>query len=330
MRDISDTLSSFIKDSGISHKETSTSYIFDCPRCNKREKLYIRKNDGRFICFVCRDNSNFYGRAENALTELTNTDIQQIKALLYKDYEQLSIENHLDIHLKDFFDDIDELPEEVQLTEVVYPINFYPIDHKLSEAGISYLNGRGISLGIAKIYDIQYDILNSRVIFPLKINNKLIGWQGRTTKDDLVRYAKENGRVYQKSLNSKGMPRAQSIMFYDRIAPGSHIIICEGPIDAIKADSCDGGNIATLGKTISDGQICLLKSKYPKRIYLGLDPDAYKESEKLVEKFSEIDVYNLEIPKPYKDLGEMDFKDVKELFLSAKKINNGHIFFNLI
>ena len=52
-------LNKYIKDLGISFKETSKSFIFNCPLCNGKDKLYVRKNDGRFRCFKCATDNGF-------------------------------------------------------------------------------------------------------------------------------------------------------------------------------------------------------------------------------------------------------------------------------
>jgi hypothetical protein len=84
-----------------------------------------------------------------------------------------------------------------------------------------------------------------------------------------------------------------------------------------------------MGKGVSRQQIELIRKKSPRAIYIGLDPDADIEMSNLVKEFSDIDCYLLEVPKKYKDLGEMSFEGVYDLFKRSKKVDNSYLFVDL-
>ncbi len=132
------------------------------------------------------------------------------------------------------------------------------------------------------------------------------------------------------------------MMFANRLVGSKHVVVCEGPIDAIKADWC-GGNVATMGKAVGLGQVKTLRDPDRlnrqqvgaicgagiQKVYLALDDDAARETERLVRQFSDLEVYQMIPPAPYHDLGEMDYPEVLELFRGAKRVNPGNVFISL-
>jgi hypothetical protein len=304
-------LSKFIKDSGISYKQTSNSFVLTCPRCSKKDKLYIRKNDGRFICFYCSDHERFSGKAEYALSEYLGIPVHIIQEQLYpENASRAALPPFLDIS----FDSAQPLSVELVDSPITnWPIGTYPLDHKYSQKGLEYLNMRGISLGLAKEYRLRYYPIQSRILFPVYSQKQLYGWQSRTVTNQMP-----------KILSSKNLQKSQFVMFEDRLKYNAHVIICEGPIDAMKAHLC-GGNIATMGKLISRQQITCILSYKPTKIYLALDPDAAKETNALLQTFGDYDCYLLSPKKGKKDLGEMSLEEVYQSFLVAPKVNRFHL-----
>lgn len=117
-------------------------------------------------------------------------------------------------------------------------------------------------------------------------------------------------------------------MFSDRIN-AEHAVLCEGPIDALKAHLC-GGNVAALGKGVSSHQLELLKHSGITRLYLALDPDAFVESQNILKLMVQyVEVYDMRPPQPYKDLGEMPMEEVKVLMDQAPKLDANHMFLYL-
>src|SRR5277367_2239753 len=97
-----ESLKNVIASSGVSYRDNGKSFIFECPRCNKRNKLYIEKTEGFFACFKCKADG-FKGRAEYALSELLGLPVADLKDKLYSGtYTQFS--KVLDLNLKDYFE----------------------------------------------------------------------------------------------------------------------------------------------------------------------------------------------------------------------------------
>jgi hypothetical protein len=307
-------------------KQNSKSYILACPRCSKKDKLFIRKRDGRFVCWVCKERDNFQGAPEYALAEITGRSISELRALLYGS-ETISGEVSLALDLTDFYDDSQEEVTSRYVPEVVPSPDFRDLDNDYSAPGVAYLASRGIPLEIAKEYGIMYWPAQSRVVFPVISKGKLLGWQSRTIKPS--EYIDEEGDLIKipKALTYHGLAKDQVLMFSDRIV-GEHAVLTEGPVDAVKAHLC-GGNVASLGKAVSRSQINALRFSGIKKLYLGLDLDASDEIARLVRTFyGEIQLFDMRPPKGL-DLGAMSFEEVYKLYKNAVEVSPANIFIDL-
>lgn len=299
-------------------KQNSVSWIFSCPRCNKKDKLYLRKRDGRFVCFVCKETSEYYGSAEYFLTDLLTMPITELQKRLYG--MQVQGSTHLELKLRDFFgdgDDDTELLDVEPMLPLILPPDSAPLTSRSGAKGAAYMEKRGIPLEVSAQYDLTYWASKQRVIFPIYLDGSVYGYQARTIVN-----------AEPKILGSKGLKRDRLVMFSQRIT-GDHAVVCEGPIDALKAHLC-GGNVATMGKAVSSKQIELLRSKGVRKLYLALDPDAAGETAKLVkDNWQDFEVYQMEVPHPYKDFGEMSFGEVRDCFDAAKRANPAKLFLYL-
>jgi hypothetical protein len=323
-------LAQLINESGIKYHQTKKSYVFTCPRCSGKKKLYVLKASGRFCCWVCK-NEGYQGRPEYALADLLQVPVKQIQAKLYG-YGNIQTQIHLELHLRDFFDDDDDLDEDAfEIPTVAWPIDYYPIDDPAAEKGLGYLQGRGIDLETAKAYGIRYSPEKRRVMFPVENNGELYGWQGRIIIPHKWVDEEGNEREIIKIESSTGIPREHTLMFADRLRGCEHAVLCEGPLDALKSHLC-GGKVAAMGKAVSPNQIRLLLNAGDRKLYLALDPDAAGETQKIVRDcFDDVELYTMLATgsgeKP--DLGAMEYQDVYELFKKAKRIEAGRLFFYL-
>lgn len=326
-------LRQIIVGAGLKFKQTSLSYVFSCPRCTGKDKLYIRKSNGQFKCFKCGDVDNYKGRPEHALADLLGVPVRQAASQLYGG-TNIPVEVYLDFQLTDFFGDIDEEDEEsiVALPTLAWPLDYYEIADEASEKGASYLRGRGIGRALARAYGIRYAPEKKRVVFPVECGSNLYGWQERIITS--TSWTDEDGNIREipKILSSPGIPRDKTIMFIDRLRGGEHAVLCEGPVDALKAHAC-GGNVCTMGKAVSRQQINLLLMAGIKKLYLALDPDAASETQRLVrDHFDDVELYEMIAPArgaEKVDLGAMTFEEVYDLFLGAERVLAGRLFFFL-
>jgi hypothetical protein len=327
-----DELRKMLEESGVYFNDRSrTSYVLACPRCGRDKKLFIRKRDGRFVCWRCRETDNFQGRPEYVLVELLRIPIEQIKSRLYGGIDIPAGGISLDVSLRDFLGEEegedDLLPDEAdEIEEIPWGWDCYRLNQPEARRGATYLEGRGVSADIAASYDIRYQPRSRRVLFPVTAGGRLLGWQGRFIDNNKV--YNEVGELCEtpKALSTKDIPRDRVFMFSDRLIGSQHAVLCEGPVDALKAHLC-GGNVASMGKAVSRLQMKLLRNAGLKRLYLALDPDAADETGRLVREFSdEMECFWMLPPAPYKDLGEMDMRDVLELFRGAERVDDRRLF----
>lgn len=313
-------LRSFVEGSGLSYDENSVSWIFTCPRCSKPKKLYLRKRDGRFVCWRCKETDNFQGRAEYALLELTGQSYDEVCRFLYGDIP-LRDDPSLSSSIDDLFEE-EDATEEFGHEVIKWPYDFYSIDDLRSQRGAEYMIGRGVPLRLQKEYGLHYAPEQRRVYFPIGEKGFLYGYQGRLIvphqyEDEETGESKEVPKI----LSSKGVRRDRVLMFADRLQGCEHAIVCEGPVDAIKAHFCRG-NVATMGKEVSTHQIKMLINSGVKRVYIALDADATEAIERLISEMNgDVELYEM-IPQQLGrkvDLGAMTFEEVYSLFLGAKR-----------
>lgn len=325
-----DILKEFIEgESGLSFRKNSVSWIFSCPRCEKKDKLYIRKRDGKFICWFCSETQGYRGKYPDvALADLSGETIATIRERLYGD----------DIALPAFLGQIEYIGfynpknesvsrEEFGPEPMWWPFNHFELTDRKAAKGLAYLESRGIPLEVAQRYHLRYAPHETRVVFPVELEGVLYGFQKRYI---LPTSGIVDGIAYEipKILSSTDLPREHMLMFADRLTVGGHCVLTEGPIDAIKADLC-GGNVAAMGKAVTRGQLDVIRERKIKKVYLALDPDAADEMMRLVRTLSpEMEVYEMMATgkgaKP--DLGAMDYQDVYELFRGAVRVDSRKLY----
>lgn len=320
-------LRDFLRESGLSYDENTKSYIFQCPRCKRARKLFISKRSGRFVCWRCAG-AGYKGRPEYALADLLGQRVKDIQARLYGG--DVPVEAYLHVVLDDFYGDGDVIEDEDfdEVPVLAYPEDYYLITTPDAARGAQYLAGRGIPARIAAEYGIHYSLMEQRVVFPIAESGRLYGWQGRLVTPTRKWVDKEgNERESLKIKTSKNTPRERLLMFVDRLRDSPHAVLCEGPVDALKAHYC-GGNVCAMGKNVSTEQLNLIIRSGVKKLYLALDPDAAEQTMRIIRRhFDDVELYQMvartTAGKP--DLGAMELWEVYELFLDAKRVGAGHL-----
>ena len=310
----------FLQEYGLSYKEKRRT-ITDvaCPDCGREDKFSILKENGSTICYR---GSCSYGKKwfHDFMVKVAGISIIQAKHRLYG--------NPIHDELKANFDyqpELDASFEEEKMHPIPWPENhMLPITSEFAPDGMNYLTARGITAEIAIKHSLMFSPKFRRVFLPVIINKKVYGYQGRFI---------DNSSTSLKIVNNQGFYRDRLVMFLDCIQPDSHIIITEGPFDALKFDLV-GGAVCTMGKQVTQKQIDLINSKKPSKIYLALDDDAAAEMNALINKFS-CPVYRIEVPKSCKkrcieemkkaDFGECTLTEAKQAFLDAYLIDSTSI-----
>lgn len=312
-------LASFLRNHKINPKgQNARSYIFDCPACGGERKLYISKKDGMSVCFKGKTEKcpRPGSHASYALSLLSGLPIDAVKREII-DF----IENLVD-HIRVSFDEKIGLErKEEPLPTVMLPMDVTFLDDRQAEDGIAYLERRGLPLEVQKKYGVLYSPSMRRVIFPVIMDQKLYGWQGRAI--DKVRH---EDRMY----NIPGPWKARTLMFYENIIGKDFAIVAEGPVSAMKFHKV-GNFVATMGKEVSNKQLELLRQAGVKRVYLAIDRDAVDKYNKIRysldnDLLGKIECFFIPIPAHRDDFGDCTFEECEAAFASASKLNGDQVF----
>jgi hypothetical protein len=144
-----------------------------------------------------------------------------------------------------------------------------------------YVLQRGITPAQVRDYKIGVGVkgrLDGYIIFPLYQDGALAYWQGRASWNPPVQMTSEDRKLwvretnYRKTLNPVSEPGhavAADVLFnHDRARTSPHLVICEGPVDAIKVGT---HAVALLGKAWSGAKLQRLLRMRAQRYTIYLD-----------------------------------------------------------
>jgi hypothetical protein len=303
------TISNILEEAGVHYKTNARSFILDCPKCGHNDKIYIDKEDGFWICWVCAETDNFKGpNPSYVLHVLTGKPMWEMKAIFdgMANPDPLPWPNKpegfgVNMNFKE------EPPQPLPLSSEMVPIG--------SPEGIPgrlYLVNRGIPVQIAEEYGIHFWPRYRRIIFPILVDGVCYGYQARMIDPA--------GPGDIKILSSKDLPRRSMVMFHHRLKGAPH----EGPTDAIKCHLL-GGNVATMGKYVTAQQLQAIKSMGVKKIYFALDRDALPGVPDLARDCG-LEAYVIRVPDHRGDMGDCTPLEVLEQFKVAERVTGNSLF----
>ena len=317
----------YLNDQDLEYQNTESHFILkECPFCggvshkSGRQysyKFYLSKDTKQFFCHICSSGQN------KNLAHL----ISVIEKITYHSaYTRLIrksniTKNILDNKLVDSFNHqlrvgSSKVDDQI-LPKMQMPYNFYHFDeiNLENQDGYNYLLSRGLNIDLIRMFDIRYCPTTKRIIFPVYLDSKVVGWQGR----DITNKWKEV-KTYPKSLTSKGFKKSRMLYGYDRIFNAEHIMIVEGPVDAIKSYLCNG--VALFGKSMSKMQYSLIRGMPNlKKITIALDSEESIAINDICQKLNPFyDVFILKMPLGT-DPGDYSPNKIIEL-LDTRKVYN--------
>jgi len=241
---------------GLLVKETSRSFILKCPSCGS-DKLHLEREEGYFKCYSgkCgisgKSPTNLYALIrgipfQSALKELQGENEQHTSGMLELGLDELKLKSAIE-------------------PVIDYPQDFVPATSREGKEGLEYCVGRGLTADILDFYGVMFSPILRRVVIPVRNEyGGLVGYQGRSI---------DRVDPSMRLRTSEGFKKDKFVMFLDKAAQAETLIVCEGPFDALKFHGL-GGNVATMGKDLSDTQLNLLTDLPAKKIYWALDDDA--------------------------------------------------------
>lgn len=297
--------------------QSARSFIFDCPSCGGERKLYISKKDGLSVCFKGKSERcpRPGSQVSYALSLLSGLPMDAVKR------EVLDFVENLVDTIRVAFEEGRQERKDEPLPTVMLPPDITFVGEREAEEGVKYLEGRGLPTEVQMKYGVLYSPSMRRVIFPVIMDKKLYGWQGRA-----IDKVSHEHRMY----NIPGAWKARTLMFYENIIGKDFAIIAEGPVSAMKFHKV-GNFVATMGKEVSAKQLELLRLAGVKKVYLAIDRDAVDKFNKIRysldnDLLGRIECYFVSVPENRDDFGDCTFEECETAFNSASRLDGDQLF----
>ena len=290
------------------YREGQSQLLFYCPKCeHHKKKLSVNIARNVFKCWVCGYSGRNIYRLIKSFGSYTNK----------KQWSRLTQQTEIESFSEKLFGDTPKTIEKLLLPDHFISLANNEIP-RTSVYAINYLRSRGVTKEDIIRWKIGYcnaGKYEGRIIFP----------SFNTTGDLNYFVARSYIRDWKRYYNP---PAKNDIIFnhlyLDFIKP---ITIVEGVFDAVKSGL---NSVPLLGSTLTETSALLTEIvNNDTTIYLALDSDATRKTEKLIELFLKYDielfVIDLQATK-YEDVGEMTKQEFEQLKLRSKKITmDNHI-----
>ena len=272
------------------YTEGNSQLLFYCPRCeHHKRKLSVNIEKNLFKCWVC----DYSGRNIYRIIKRFGNYIDKREWAKFDQQIEINDFNHK------LFGEIEQKPEEY----INLPKNFVSLVNKnlpsLAQYPLNYLESRGLTKADIIKWKIGYcsgGEYASRVIIPSFSTSGKVNYFVSRSYDN-------NWRKY---LN----PRANRNIIFNELSIdfSEDIVLVEGIFDAIKAGE---NSVPLLGSTLTEASILFQKIvENDTAIYLALDADANKKTNKIIDLFLKYDIELYKIDcSPHNDVGDMP-KDV--------------------
>lgn len=307
-------LQQILKDYDVEFHENRTHIILkNCPNCDGRDKLFVKKDNHLWQCFKCKGEGNEETRSGNLyklLNKVIGLDSVQVKTLLQDgeaiQYTPIEIPVATPEVYAPQLSVCNEANSEIKT--ITLPSNFFPLDcseesvRRFPEAYKYLVSRKVLSKQLIRSFDLRYDAARKRLVFPAYIDhNTLVGYQGR---DITNRWKKEHPKCanfecelfqhYYFEGERKAPEKCPSCgghlepMFYPKSINSSHFPKTEfffnqqnvdwnKPVVLVEGpfDCINTPNsIGLLGKFLSDTQFNILKHSVKNKLILFLDGDS--------------------------------------------------------
>jgi DNA primase len=181
---------------------------------------------------------------------------------------------------------------------------------------MGYLRGRGVSDEDIETYDIRWHQVMQAVVFPIKRDGLVYGWQARKVNP--------TGKI--RLITAKRFDKGKFFLNWDNTQSSDRLVVVEGPFDCVGASVPRYGAIAALGKGITLNQIALILSHPAKDVYLGLDDDAFNEVYSVAKRLSGKNIFRA-LVSGGKDFGDLcgNKKEAQRVLDSSKRMSSTYL-----
>lgn len=310
----SELIQNFITSEFTEAKLTSTGeYHFNSPfdTDDRKRRLYINKNDGRWIDFKAGISGNFISFVREYLGLSSFSDV--VKYL---------VENYNFIYKPKTVDEIQQDNDKKDILRKFvkneHPILFGNADNlgPFGQQAYQYVRNRKLDesyyskLGYIFNPGSRYD---KRIFIPFFEDGKLVYFITRTIDPkNMLRY-----------LNADKLDSKEYVFNIDKI--NDEVIICEGTFDAMSITT-DQAATCLLSADIGVKQMEKIFDRQPKTIIYVPDQDAtgMKKMNANIKKlltycpYTGLEIYVFNVPKGCKDLNDMKIKTGKDYILKRE------------
>lgn len=313
----------------------------NCPFCfnynHKPYKFYMNE-DGLNLCFKC----GWKGNTVSFVQEYLNTTYHNARD--YVKQHGMQIERQRLDYNTDLFSSV-----ATNLTQVGEPIsrkvmpplptNTFSLRDNINVPSaipfITYLSSRGVSNKQILNYDIRYCIqgqIKTKQDKIINVNNSLIFVAHNALGEPIYWNTRSiEPYPYLKTLNANskgGYTRKDALFGIDKVRPNDKLVIVESVFNALTINDIYNNlkAVATYGKMVTSTQLSQILNLKPSCIYLGLDPDAVRETAGLYNRLRELnyngEIYLVEYPNSEDDFNSLGKKQSIQLLRNAKIYEN--------
>lgn len=293
-----------------------------CPFCGERKyKFYVKEDNGQYICFKCEETGNpitfmkkyYHVGSKGAIDLLEGKDIDLEKREIINYDSELTESEKLILMLRGARKDREQKSKKPPLLPNGLKYLKDNFNNPESYPFLTYLYSRGITQEQIIEYSIGYIvngwcyksdmkskmiIKNSVVFFTFNNKGEYIYWNTRSIESNPL----------VKSINAPSsdnqLGKKDVIFNLNKAKEQPFIVITEGVFDALTLDKY---GVATLGKSVSEEQIKLLKEQLEVRtsIYVFLDSDTPEKNIYLASKLYSSHPKTYIVPHDYKDANDL-------------------------
>jgi hypothetical protein len=291
----------------------------NCPNaaCGKR-KFYANIDSGKFVCFAC----DFHGRSIVALiAEVQNLSWSEASAFVFRGSVEMRRRETI-FSLKERVRALrpDAIPDETpNYVDVPPPSEFRPVWTKKGgwDFPLYLKKERGISGATAKAWGLGYCVRGDykyRLVIPYECPN------GRCfTARDMT------GTARQKYMNPSA-DTSRLLIGWNTARLTGDLVICEGPLDAVKLYQHDVSALALGGKILHDAQLNMLAKAVPPStaITVLLDPEEEQAPQDLAARLASYfdSIYIAKLPDGV-DPGDSTREQAHDAIENAEKWKGG-------
>lgn len=270
--------------------EIDSDYIIFCPfHSNFRTPAAeVSKSSGQLYCFGCQQSKTF----PELVMHCTKRSFFEAVRLIDSKKVQANILSEINATINKSAEFVEF---DLEMIESLHNNLRDDVDAR------NYLINRGITVESMRKYKIGYSLKRLMVTIPIHAPDGMcVGFVGRSIE----------GKDFS---NSHGLPKSKTLFNIHRTKISSQIFVVESSFDAMRIEQTGRAAVATLGSTVSNKQMQLLKQYFNSIILLPDNDEAGRSmARKMQENLGSIITVG-EVPKEYKDISDMEQETLSSL-----------------